>query len=277
MTNASNEPIIRIEHVWKFFGQMAALQDVSLDVYPGQKVVIIGPSGSGKSTLMNIIGCLDTPTDGEYVLHGKRVDQLDENQLSTLRNKEIGFIFQSFQLLPRQDALSNVELPLIYQGIMPGKRREMAMEAVRKEQFPQYPSRMHSLYASSSLENARCWFQWFTDWGRPTLQIVRLRVEGRVFTGNANLCFDGTLDKAQNRAKALRYAAASNRLSVAYCEPCAPEIPWSMAHTLSCAYPSILSIPSIPSWPCPQYRHCTFTSHQRQRCARHCRSRWQEW
>ena len=83
--------------------------------------------------------------------------------------------------------------------------RELAMEAVRKERFPQYPSRMHSLYASSTLENARCWFQWFTDWDRPTLQIVKLRVEGRVFTGNANLCFDGTLDDEANREKALRY------------------------------------------------------------------------
>ncbi len=83
--------------------------------------------------------------------------------------------------------------------------RELAMEAVRKEHFPQYPSRMHSLYASSTLENARCWFEWFTNWGRPTLQIVRLKVEGRVFTGNANLCFDGTLDEAANRQKALRY------------------------------------------------------------------------
>lgn len=83
--------------------------------------------------------------------------------------------------------------------------RELAMEAVRREHFPQYPSRMHSLYASSSLENARCWFQWFTDWGRPTLQIVKLRVDGRVFTGNANLCFDGTLDEAENQQKAMRY------------------------------------------------------------------------
>jgi len=83
--------------------------------------------------------------------------------------------------------------------------REMAMEAVRREQFPQYPSRMHSLYTSTSLENARCWFQWFKEWGRPTLQIVRLKAEGRVFTGNANLCFDGTLNEAENRRKALRY------------------------------------------------------------------------
>ena len=83
--------------------------------------------------------------------------------------------------------------------------RELAMEAVRRERFPQYPSRMHSLYTSRTLEDAKCWFQWFTDWGRPTLQIVRLEAEGRVFTGNANLCFDGTLDAAENRCKAIRY------------------------------------------------------------------------
>ena len=105
-----------------------ALDHVSLHVGEGEYVAIIGPSGSGKSTLMNIIGCLDTPTSGEYILHGRRVDQLDENQLSTLRNKEIGFIFQSFQLLPRQDALSNVELPLIYAGMSVQKRRQRAEE-----------------------------------------------------------------------------------------------------------------------------------------------------
>ena len=83
--------------------------------------------------------------------------------------------------------------------------RELALEQVRRERFPQYPSRMHSLYTSRTLEDAKCWFQWFTDWGRPTLQIVRLEAEGRVFTGNANLCFDGTPDQAENLRKALRY------------------------------------------------------------------------
>ncbi|MBQ8149954.1 MAG: DUF2441 domain-containing protein [Clostridia bacterium] len=83
--------------------------------------------------------------------------------------------------------------------------RELALEQVRRERFPQYPSRMHSLYTSRTLEDAKCWFQWFTDWGRPTLQIVRLEAEGRVFTGNANLCFDGLPDQAENLRKALRY------------------------------------------------------------------------
>lgn len=83
--------------------------------------------------------------------------------------------------------------------------RELAMEEVRRERYPQYPSRMHSLYTSRTLENAQCWFQWFKDWGRATYQIVRLRVEGRCFTGNANLCFDGGLDQQQNRFLAERY------------------------------------------------------------------------
>ena len=104
------------------------LKNVDLSIEKGEFLSILGPSGSGKSTLMNIIGCLDTPTEGEYILHGKRVDQLDENQLSVLRNREIGFVFQSFQLLKRQDALSNVELPLIYAGMGVQKRRQRAEE-----------------------------------------------------------------------------------------------------------------------------------------------------
>lgn len=104
------------------------LKNVDLTIDKGEFLSILGPSGSGKSTLMNIIGCLDTPTSGEYVLDGRRVDDLDEDELSAIRNKEIGFIFQSFQLLSRQDALSNVELPLIYAGIGQQRRREVAEE-----------------------------------------------------------------------------------------------------------------------------------------------------
>lgn len=104
------------------------LKNVDLSIDKGEFLSILGPSGSGKSTLMNIIGCLDTPTSGEYILDGRRVDDLDEDELSAIRNKEIGFIFQSFQLLSRQDALSNVELPLIYAGIGQQRRREVAEE-----------------------------------------------------------------------------------------------------------------------------------------------------
>ena len=107
-----------------------ALREVSLDIERGEYVAIMGPSGSGKSTLMNLIGCLDTPSGGEYELNGVQVSQMDDNQLAEIRNKEIGFIFQTFNLLPRSDALRNVELPLIYCGIPAEERRQIALEAL---------------------------------------------------------------------------------------------------------------------------------------------------
>ena len=107
---------------------LAALDGVDIHIKPHEFVSIIGPSGSGKSTLMNIIGCLDTPTSGEYILHGRTIRDLDEKQLAHIRSKEIGFIFQQFQLLPRLDALKNVELPLIYAGVSPKERTERAQE-----------------------------------------------------------------------------------------------------------------------------------------------------
>ena len=104
------------------------LKGIDLDIEEGEFLSILGPSGSGKSTLMNIIGCLDTPTSGEYILHGRMIRDLDENQLAHIRSKEIGFIFQQFQLLPRLDALKNVELPLIYAGVPPRERTRRAEE-----------------------------------------------------------------------------------------------------------------------------------------------------
>jgi putative ABC transport system ATP-binding protein len=108
-----------------------ALREVSVEIQRGEYVAIMGPSGSGKSTLMNLIGCLDTPTSGEYVLNGVQVSQMDDNQLAEIRNKEIGFIFQTFNLLPRSDALRNVELPLIYSGMPAEERRQVALEALQ--------------------------------------------------------------------------------------------------------------------------------------------------
>jgi len=107
-----------------------ALREVSLNIQRGEYVAIMGPSGSGKSTMMNLIGCLDTPTSGRYELNGTDVSQMDDNQLAAVRNREIGFVFQTFNLLPRSNALRNVELPLIYSGMRSDERREIAMEAL---------------------------------------------------------------------------------------------------------------------------------------------------
>jgi putative ABC transport system ATP-binding protein len=107
-----------------------ALRGVSLEIQRSEYVAIMGPSGSGKSTMMNLVGCLDTPTDGVYELNNQKVSEMNDNQLAEIRNKEIGFIFQTFNLLPRSDALRNVELPLIYAGVGKHERRERAMQAL---------------------------------------------------------------------------------------------------------------------------------------------------
>lgn len=126
--------------------KLMALNKVSLTINKGEFVSILGPSGSGKSTLMNIIGCLDMTTSGEYTLSGQKVANLGEKELARIRNKEIGFIFQSFQLLPRLSALQNVELPMIYAGVPADERRRRAKEMLERvglgDKLPNLPTQL---------------------------------------------------------------------------------------------------------------------------------------
>jgi len=126
--------VIQTEELWKTYEMGAeklhALRGVNLKIAKGEYVAIMGPSGSGKSTLMNLIGCLDTPTSGSYWLAGRLVSQLDDDELAYIRNKEIGFVFQTFNLLPRATALHNVELPMIYNGTPAGDRLERAKKTL---------------------------------------------------------------------------------------------------------------------------------------------------
>lgn len=126
--------LIHLENITRRYQMGAetihALRDVSLEIQRGDYVAIMGPSGSGKSTLMNVVGCLDTPTSGRYDLNGTNVSEMDDNQLAEVRNREIGFVFQTFNLLPRSNALHNVELPLIYSGMPSDERKKTALDAL---------------------------------------------------------------------------------------------------------------------------------------------------
>ena len=128
--------LIHLENIGKsyYLGKepLPVLKAINLDVYKNEYVALMGPSGSGKSTLMNILGCLDSPTTGRYILNGKDVSRMEDNDLAAVRNKEIGFVFQQFNLLPRLTAADNVALPLIYSGINKKERMERAMEVLDK-------------------------------------------------------------------------------------------------------------------------------------------------
>ncbi len=132
---ADNEILIQIEDLWKTYQMGAeeihALRGVSFVINKGSYVAIMGPSGSGKSTMMNLIGCLDTPSKGKYLLNTRLVSDMDDDELAHIRNKEIGFVFQTFNLLPRASALHNVELPLIYNGTPSNERKERAIKALQ--------------------------------------------------------------------------------------------------------------------------------------------------
>ena len=129
-------PLIQCRDLHKVYQlglqQVHALNGVNLDVARGEYIAIMGPSGSGKSTLMNLLGCLDTPSGGSYTLDGEQVDQLTEDELADIRNRKIGFVFQTFNLLPRMTAMANVEVPLIYAGVPTSERHHLAKEALIK-------------------------------------------------------------------------------------------------------------------------------------------------
>jgi putative ABC transport system ATP-binding protein len=137
-------PLIETRELWKTYvmgdEEIHALRGVSIEIHRGEYVAIMGPSGSGKSTLMNLIGCLDTPSKGSYLLNEKEVAAMNDDELARIRNEEIGFVFQTFNLLPRATALHNVELPLVYAGVTGKVRQERAREALAKVELTERAS-----------------------------------------------------------------------------------------------------------------------------------------
>lgn len=150
MTQVGNSTFFRMRDICKSYHMgdedMQVLNHIDLDIEPGEYLSVLGPSGSGKSTLMNIIGCLDTASSGDYVLHGQSIADMDETQLAHVRSHEIGFIFQNHQLLPRLTALKNVELPLIYAGIGPRERKRRSIEMLERvglsDRMHHYPNQL---------------------------------------------------------------------------------------------------------------------------------------
>lgn len=131
----NDNPLIHIQNISKVYEmggeQVFALRDISLDIYPNEYVALMGPSGSGKSTLMNILGCLDTPSTGIYTFKGLDVNEMSDNDLAEIRNREIGFVFQTFNLLPKATAVKNIELPLIYSGVSSAERKSRAIKVLQ--------------------------------------------------------------------------------------------------------------------------------------------------
>ncbi len=135
-SNTAMQSLIKINKLQKTYVMgtqtVEALKSITMDIYKNDYLALMGPSGSGKSTLMNLLGCLDTPTAGDYVLNGTNVSTMDDGELAEVRNKEIGFVFQTFNLLPRLSALENVALPLVYSGLKKSEREDRAYEALEK-------------------------------------------------------------------------------------------------------------------------------------------------
>ncbi|MEJ2538024.1 MAG: ABC transporter ATP-binding protein, partial [Calditrichia bacterium] len=128
--------MIKMEKIWRVFDigkvKVEALRGIDLDIKEGEFMAIMGPSGSGKSTLMHIMGCLDTPSKGSYALDGEKIEELDDNQLAEIRNEKVGFVFQSFNLLPYANAYENVELPLIFKGVNASQRHKKVLEVLER-------------------------------------------------------------------------------------------------------------------------------------------------